>query len=190
MSKATINEELPYHSGSASAYFVPLLIAVVLFGGIAIRNYGEIYPISNWAMFSRVPSSYTMYTLLVHKVDGKPVDPPQLVTNLPLFEKKFATGATFRLMIKFGGTVIHSYKGEDGAYQNFLKVRPALEGLFGRHVVEYELIHFICNPLELHHGKAPREELSFGRFVTGEPVAEEDMKKHGPEHRVPKAYTL
>ena len=188
--ESTTEHGVEYHSGRLAAFIVPLLLALVLFGGIAIRNYGEIYPISNWAMFSRVPSNYTMYTLLVHEVDGKPVQPPQLVTNLKPFEKNFATGATFRLMIKFGGAINRSSRSVDGAYESYLKVRPALEGLFGRHKVKYEVVHFRGNPLELYRGNAPKEEMSFGTFVTNEPVAEVEMKKHAGIVRPPKAYAL
>jgi hypothetical protein len=179
-----------FHSGRLAAFVVPLLLGLVLFGGIAIRDYVEIYPISNWAMFSRVPSNFTMYTLLLHEVNGKPLNPPQVVTSVNTFEKNFAKGSTFRLMGKFGGAVNRASRGAPGAYEAMLEVRPALEALFGRHKVKYELIHLMGNPLKLHRGEAAREEMSFGTFVSGTPVAEQDMKQHASITRPPKAYAL
>lgn len=80
-----------FHTGRPGAIVVPLLAALVFFGGLGLRFHGEVYPIAPWSMFAEVPNKGIFYSILVHEINGEPLKVPRLVTDLPQYAPSFGT---------------------------------------------------------------------------------------------------
>lgn len=154
----------PLHSGRLSASLVPLLLAVVFFGGVGGRFSDEIYPIANWGMFSQTPSRSTVYTLVVHQLDGKPLVPPRLLMEVPELQAAFKSAKeAWRIRAVWNAMDARS-EGKVAAE------RRNLEALFGKRKVIYELVRVECDPVAyLRDGKTIRET-TYGLFESGKPL--------------------
>lgn len=168
------------HSGRISATVVPLLLAIVLFGGIGGRFSEEIYPIANWGMFSQTPSRSTVYTLAIHSLNGKPLAPPPLLRDVPELQAAFKTAKeTYR--IRAAWTAMESKSPEKIAAE-----RRNLEALFGKNKVTYELLRAECDPIAYLREGRTLSESTFGVFESGKPLDEQDLNARAPRDGAPR----
>lgn len=189
----TIEETPPcaagsFHAGRASSYVVPILFCIVIAGGVAIRFQGEIFPIANWGMFSQVPSKGIYYSLLVHEVDGKPLQALRLVTDLPEFQAAFDTRAAIALIKQFCQALDEANAAGPEGYKKLTTLRVKVEALFGRREATYEPVQFVCDPLEFCNRGTTEKEATYGRFTTGAPLSEAQVREHTKEYRAPGHY--
>lgn len=144
---------------------VPVVLALVLGVGLGTRGQDEVYPLAQWAMFSRVPATLDLWTLRIHAVDGDAVEGAPLVRDVPMFADAFAGGAPYRSVDRYGRALLAVQNGHDRG-DELARNRRLVERLFGRHEVEYAVVNVRGNPLALLDGGAPDRELDLGTYTT------------------------
>lgn len=179
MHEAAPEPEQGIHSRRLAAYVVPLLLSMVLMWGIAAKRFGEVYPFADWGMFSSVPSRVTYYTLLVHEVEGRPLDAPELVIHLPEFQANFRSAAGFRTMVDFCRAAEKASK-DPKSISNFAKARSKAEAMLSGKKVTYELVEIFCNPRDFYRDGIATGGRSYGLFRTGEAIPAAQMPEHAP----------
>lgn len=154
------------HSGRRSALVVPLVLVLVLGVGLASRGQPEVYPLAQWAMFSRVPATLDLWTLRIHAVDGRPLGGAPLVRDVPALADAFAGGTAHRQVDRYGRALLAVQGGAEGRREELRRTRRQVERRFGSHDVEYAVVNVRGNPLDLLEGAPPQRELDLGTFST------------------------
>lgn len=156
---------LATHSRRPSAVVVPVVVALVLAVGLGTRGQSEIYPLAQWAMFSRVPATLDIWTLRIHSVDGTDLEGAPLVRDVPQLADGFASGTAYRQVDRYGRALLAVQNGHDRG-DEVARLRRQVERRFGGHEVEYAVVNLRGDPLDLLAGGEPDREIDLGTYTS------------------------
>lgn len=123
----------------------------------------EIFPFSGWSLFSKVPSQERTYSIVIHRHEGRPLDPPAAFLQAP---GTMVTGNRYiaRKLIQRIGQA-----HDRGRLEEREQLRRLLEENYFPGSVRYELLFERYRPLDKWKTGASLERRSLAHFATGEP---------------------
>lgn len=143
-----------------------ILVVVYFFAGGAsqklIPGVDEVIPFYGWSLFSKVPNEDSRYELLIHRHDGRRLEPPVPFLTAPAAIVGGNRYIGRKVVQRLGRAV------ERGEASEVAELRRLLEGSYLRGRVRYELVYERYDPIERWRSGAGLEARSLGRFTSGE----------------------
>jgi hypothetical protein len=143
-----------------------LLVLVYFFAGVAsqklVPGVDEIIPFYGWSLFSKVPNEDSRYALLIHRHQGRTLEPPVSFLHAP---------ATIVVGNRYVGRKVIQRLGRAvdlGKAAQIEDLRRLLEQSYLSGPVRYELIFERYNPMQKWRTGADLEQRSLGQFTSGE----------------------
>ena len=143
-----------------AAYVLISTLTAFVITGPSTHPSRELFPFFTWSLFSRVSDARTEYRILVLSIDDQIFDEPvdmRAIDAMPSFSDSRALG--YKALQNLGRALRLKQAGVDNQRRRFE------DRYFGRHDVDYIVMHHLYNPLRRWHEGSDTDEVRvIGRY--------------------------